>query len=310
MVFLQGRRRFSHRQRGDPPPQPFHDICRAMRQGAAALPLGGDFARQHLHMADSPVTGKDLQARGHCGLSGSEILVGWPEGPVLGVRMTRSLIASCAGLVLAALSAPVMAHGSHHHAPVAHSSHGALANPCLLGSGAPGQCMGPVQVTRSVVVGPVTSPGSLEPIGPIQPIAPVAMAAIPAAPVHPAPGCTPASTAGMVRCEGNWVPVQPVAPAPVHAPVMMPAPMPVAAPVPVAGIAPGSLPLSFFVGGATNGVGFNTYPVYGGGFGGVVIQGGGTRFSGVRERAPWPLVPPARQPRHYSRGGGCGGCHH
>ncbi|MCU0883169.1 MAG: hypothetical protein MUF14_10940 [Hyphomonadaceae bacterium] len=229
--------------------------------------------------------------------------------------MTRLLgIASAAALAMLATPALAQHHTMGPQGP---------ANPCLLGSGAPGQCMGPVQITEQVIV---TTPGGGAQAGMMQ-SGSVQMAHVghsahhgTRAPVMAPPaagGCVPSQAAQMVRCEGNWVYSQPpVAAAPVYVPVEAPvyapppAPVHVPAPVAMAGIAPGSIPLSFFVGGANNGVGFNTEPTYYGGTGGFIIQsGGGTRFSGVRERSPTPLVPPRRQPRgHHGghHGGGCG----
>jgi hypothetical protein len=66
----------------------------------------------------------------------------------------------------------------------------------------------------------------------------------------------------------------------------------------------GSIPLSFFTGGITYGAGFPEGGGFsGGGGGGIFISGGngGTRFSGVRERSPTPLIAPPmrqRQPSH------------
>ena len=235
--------------------------------------------------------------------------------------MTR-LLGIVSAAALAMLATPALAQ--QHHQPMGQGTHAGGANPCLLGSGAPGQCAGPVQVTERVLI--TSAASSTMQSGYVQtahaghgahhgaPV-PVMVAPVMAAqPANAAPGgCVPVQATRMIRCEGNWVYSQPHAvavapPAPVPAPVHAPAHPPV--PVAVAGIAPGSLPLSFFVGGANNGVGFNTQPTYYGGGGGFIIQsGGGTRFSGVRERSPTPLVPPRRQPRgHHGghHGGGCG----
>ena len=57
------------------------------------------------------------------------------------------------------------------------------------------------------------------------------------------------------------------------------------------------LPTSFFMGAFNNGVGYNTQISYTYGAGGYAFVGGGTRFSGVRERSPTPLVPPNRPHR-------------
>jgi hypothetical protein len=74
----------------------------------------------------------------------------------------------------------------------------------------------------------------------------------------------------------------------------------------------GYIPTSFFTGGITYGAGFPEGGGYSyGGGGAVIISGGGTRFSGVRERSPTPLIaPPMRrnQPRHAPPPKHCGHC--
>lgn len=55
------------------------------------------------------------------------------------------------------------------------------------------------------------------------------------------------------------------------------------------------IPASFFMGGMSYGVGFPTETSYSYGGGGYVFVGGGTRFSGVRDRVH--LDPPPRKPR-------------
>jgi hypothetical protein len=55
------------------------------------------------------------------------------------------------------------------------------------------------------------------------------------------------------------------------------------------------IPASFFMGGMSYGVGFPTETSYSYGGGGYAFFGGGTRFSGVRERVH--LDPPPRKPR-------------
>jgi hypothetical protein len=77
-------------------------------------------------------------------------------------------------------------------------------------------------------------------------------------------------------------------------------------PQPVGYISP-----SFFTGGITYGAGFpegSSYS-YGGG-GGFIVTGGGTRFSGVRERSPTPLIAPPtrRSQRHAPPPKHCGHC--
>lgn len=74
-----------------------------------------------------------------------------------------------------------------------------------------------------------------------------------------------------------------------------------------------NIPTSFFTGGITYGAGYpdgGSYS-YGGGGSTVFVSGGGTRFSGVRERSPTPLIaPPMRrnQPRHAPPPKHCGHC--
>jgi hypothetical protein len=69
------------------------------------------------------------------------------------------------------------------------------------------------------------------------------------------------------------------------------------------------IPTSFFTGGITYGAGFPTDTTYVSGGGGYGYSTGGTRFSGVRERSPTPLIPPARRQRHapppHHHGCGC-----
>lgn len=237
--------------------------------------------------------------------------------------MTRLMFAAAIAAV-SAIAAPAFAQ---HHAPMAHTGYG--ANPCLLGSMVSGQCVGPVQVTEQVLV---TSTGPVQPVGYVQALPDVpgnwnpngysTSTIVPGPSGMPAPttGCVRAQAVQSIRCEGNWVYSQPAS-LPAPAPVTY-APGPVQyVPVPVsyqsAAITPGSIPLSFFVGGASNGVGFNSGAgYYGGGGGGIVIQSSGTRFSGVREAVRSPLTPPPRRPPagghnpppHHG-GGGCGGCH-
>jgi hypothetical protein len=236
--------------------------------------------------------------------------------------MTRLMFAAAISAV-SAIAAPAFAQ---HHASMAHTGYG--ANPCLLGSMVAGQCVGPVQVTEQVLV---TSGGPVQPVVNVQrrpdvpanwdPNGPATSYIVPGPAGMPAPatGCVRAQAVQSIRCEGNWVYSQPV-PMPAPAPVTYVAPPVQSVPVPAccaaADIAPGSIPLSFFVGGANNGVGFNSGAGYYGGGGGIVIQSSGTRFSGVREAVRSPLTPPPRRPPagghnpppHHG-GGGCGGCH-
>jgi hypothetical protein len=73
-----------------------------------------------------------------------------------------------------------------------------------------------------------------------------------------------------------------------------------------------NIPTSFFTGGITYGAGYPEGGGYSyGGGGAVFVSGGGTRFSGVRERSPTPLIaPPMRrnQPRHAPPPKHCGHC--
>lgn len=256
--------------------------------------------------------------------------------------MTKSMFALAAlGAVLAA-AGPAAAHGHAGAVPV-HAAPGGFAgaDPCLLGTATPGECVGPVRVARDVTVaaagpGPAAMSGqswsaasqsawqttSYHAAGPVAGHA----AAGPSAPPLPgegvvgqAPpagaGCTPQMIVQRIPCDGQWVyarPAQaPVPAAPVAAPVVIqPAPVVIAAPAPVPAPLPqaaGPIPLSFFAGGISNGVGFNTETQYVYGGGGFAIVGGGTRFSGVRERSPTPLVPPRRPvPRHAPPPKHCG----
>jgi hypothetical protein len=99
------------------------------------------------------------------------------------------------------------------------------------------------------------------------------------------------------------------APAPVqYAPVQYaPAPRYAPQPQPAGYIQP-----SFFTGGISYGAGFPEGGGYsGGGGGGYIISGGGTRFSGVRERSPTTLIAPPmrqRQPSHAPPPKHCGHC--
>jgi hypothetical protein len=179
--------------------------------------------------------------------------------------------------------------------------------------------------------------------------APVAQTYVAPAPI-PAPipvsgGCVPNYPTAMQGCTGNWVyssantnmvntgPVvysqggnnqggfvqngysQNYMSAPQYAPVQAPvvyqqAPV-IYQQAPVvyqqAPVAP-----SFFTGGITYGAGFPDGGGYSYGGGGTVfVSGGGTRFSGVRERSPTPLIaPPMRpnQPRHAPPPKHCGHC--
>lgn len=175
-------------------------------------------------------------------------------------------------------------------------------DPCVLGSGATGSCAGPVRVTREIVIRQDAGAAMVQHHGhgvasgaaPVIVMTPAAPAM--AAPMYgqgAAPGCIPASPAQPVACNGDWIVVQTAPPAVAPPPYVVPGPAPMLPPPPQQTAL--TLPASFFPGPIANGVGFNTTTGYTYGSGGVFVAGGGTRFSGVRERAPWPLVPP---PRH------------
>lgn len=219
----------------------------------------------------------------------------------MGVRMTKFTVLIAAGLCT--LSAPAFAQHAHQggYAPMVGAT-----DPCLLGTNVqPGACVGPVRVAPMIM-----SQGSVQ----LQPTnqgynnypaqqsyAPQTVYSQPAA-HQPAPvqmsGCVQGYAGPSVPCNGVWVPAPAYAPQPV---MMQPVPQYMPAPVAYAP-APqqvGTIPTSFFTGGITYGAGFPTdtsYSYGGGGFG--YSTGGGTRFSGVRERSPTPLVAPPRRQRH------------
>jgi len=101
-----------------------------------------------------------------------------------------------------------------------------------------------------------------------------------------------AAIAQRVPCNGQWVVVGDMAP-----PVALPPPPMTYAPPPTYYMPPpqqlAQISPMFFYGGMNNGVGYNMMTGYGGG--GAIFVGGGSRFSGVRERSPTPLVPPVRR---------------
>lgn len=123
-----------------------------------------------------------------------------------------------------------------------------------------------------------------------------------------------AAVAQRVPCNGQWVVVGDAPPPMMYAPV--PPPITYAPPPPPIMYAPQPAPMmyappqaptyympppqqlaqispSFFYGGMNNGVGYNLMTGYSSG--GAIFVGGGSRFSGVRERSPTPLVPPGRR---------------
>ncbi len=178
-------------------------------------------------------------------------------------------------------------------------------DPCVLGTNVqPGACVGPVRVTHAIVSqGSVAQPQFFAAPQPVY----APQQVVYAQPTHSAPiqmsGCVPGYGGPGVPCNGVWVPVsvgmapQALAPVYVQAPVYLPAPTIQYAPQ--SQVQPiGMIPTSFFTGGITYGAGFptdTTYSYSGGGFG---YSTGGTRFSGVRERSPTPLIAPPMRPRH------------
>ena len=132
--------------------------------------------------------------------------------------------------------------------------------------------------------------------------------------------CVSPQAGANVTCRGHWVPTQHVPtvqpqpqtqpvqvvilqPPVAQSPIMVPPPVtqtfvtpPMMPPVPCCQQQEVTLiPASFFMGGMSYGVGFPTETSYSYGGGGYAIVGGGTRFSGVRERVH--LDPPPRKPR-------------
>lgn len=161
--------------------------------------------------------------------------------------------------------------------------------------------------------GPMAGPAAHPPVVVMAPQGPAVTQggwAVPPAPPHPGqgviaraptgPGCTQQMIAQQVPCPGVWVYATQPQPAPVHPPqvVVHPAPLPVPLPGPVPGPqGVGPIPPSFFAGGISNGVGFNSQQQWSSGGGGIAIVGGGTRFSGVAQRSPL-TPPPRRAPPH------------
>lgn len=242
----------------------------------------------------------------------------------LGVRMTKLQLIIATGLILSAtaLSAPAFSQHvpSGGLAPMVGAS-----DPCLLGTNVqPGACVGPVRVAPMIMSqGPMqlqpsyARPSSYTP-QPIAHAAPMIVAAPQQAPYQTS-GCVPGYAGPTVPCNGNWVyaPQGTLQPTPQYAPVPQPQYMPPpVAYVPQPQYQPqyqpepvGMIPTSFFTGGITYGAGFPTDTTYvsgGGGYG--FSSGGGTRFSGVRERSPTPLIPPARRQRHAPPSHHHGGC--
>jgi hypothetical protein len=226
-------------------------------------------------------------------------------------KFTRFFVTALT-LGISALAGPAFAQ---------HASGGGYApmvgatDPCLLGTNVqPGACVGPVRVAPVIMSqGPVQLEPNFvpqptympQPTYAPQPVAyqqPVMMAPPQQAPVQMA-GCVPGYGGPSVPCNGNWVYSTQPAPQPMMQQVPQYTPAPQYVPAPIV-YAPqpqqvGMIPTSFFTGGITYGAGFPTDTTYfsgGGGFG--FISGGGTRFSGVRERSPTPLIPPPMRQRH------------
>jgi hypothetical protein len=132
--------------------------------------------------------------------------------------------------------------------------------------------------------------------------------------------CVSPQAGADVTCRGHWVPTQqaptiqphfqsqpaqvvilqpPVAQSPIMVPPTLPRTLVtqhLMPPVPCCQQQEVTvIPASFFMGGMSYGVGFPTETSYSYGGGGYAIVGGGTRFSGVRERVH--LDPPPRKPR-------------
>lgn len=189
------------------------------------------------------------------------------------------------------------------------------SDPCLLGTNVqPGACVGPVRVAPMIMSqGPVQLQPTYapqpayapQPVYIPQPVAyqqPAIMTS-PQQPLIQMAGCVPGYSVPNVPCNGNWVYASPTAPQPMIQPAPQYVPAPQYLPAPVVYVPQPQLvemiPTSFFTGGITYGAGFPTgtsYSYGGGGFG--FISGGGTRFSGVRERSPTPLIPPPMRQRH------------
>ncbi|MFM1975788.1 MAG: hypothetical protein RL145_634 [Pseudomonadota bacterium] len=135
--------------------------------------------------------------------------------------------------------------------------------------------------------------------------------------------CVSTQAGATVTCHGYWVPaqqtqtmqppvtiIQPPAqpqfqPPPPHVVILQPpvAPSPIMLPPPLMPPVPCCqqqqevtlIPASFFMGGMSYGVGFPIETSYSYGGGGYAFVGGGTRFSGVRDRVHLDLPP--RKPR-------------
>ena len=209
---------------------------------------------------------------------------------------TTRLIALGLAFGLSAVSAPAFAQYAPHggFAPMVGSS-----DPCVLGTNVqPGACVGPVRVAPMVMSqGSVQLQPTYAPQAAYAPV-PVMMAA-PQPAALPVSGCVTGYNGPSVPCSGVWVPApnyapqQPIMQTPVQ---YLPSPV-VYAPQPQPQQV-GLIPTSFFTGGITYGAGYPTDTTYGYGGGGYGYSTGGTRFSGVRERSPTPLVAPPSRSRH------------
>ena len=127
--------------------------------------------------------------------------------------------------------------------------------------------------------------------------------------------CVAPRAGANISCRGFWVPAQHGQPVQAPQPPMIVQPQFQPQPAQVVTLQPPSaqspfmlppvpccqqqevtlIPASFFMGGMSYGVGFPTEASYNYGGGAYAFVGGGTRFSGVRERVH--LAPPPRKPR-------------
>lgn len=210
-------------------------------------------------------------------------------------------------LGVAAISTPSLAQHTHYSGgqPMVGAN-----DVCVLGANVvPGNCIGPVRVAQTIV-----SEGSVNQSHQVmhsQHVAahaqmPVPMYAPVHVPVHTPvhmSGCVPGYGGPNVPCHGVWVPAPTFTAVPVHTPVPAYVPPPIYMPAQPVYYAPepqqiAMIPTSLFTGGITYGAGFPTDTTYSYGGGGYGFVGGGTRFSGVRERSPTPLIAPPPRQRH------------
>lgn len=226
---------------------------------------------------------------------------------ISGVRMTKSTLLFAMLLSVGASSIAASAFAQHANQGGFASMVGAT-DPCVLGTNVqPGACVGPVRVAPMIMSqGAVQLQPSYVPQPNYAPqtvayAQPVMMVQQQQAPVQMA-GCVPGYAGPSVPCSGVWVPAPQYSPQPLIQPASRYVPAPQYLPAPVA-YAPqpqqiGIIPTSFFTGGITYGAGFPTDSTYSYGGGGFGFSTGGTRFSGVRERSPTPLIAPPMRSRH------------